>query len=123
MRSSSPPASSRRAFQLLLIAALVLVSRAPFLLQGERFFDSDEAVEGLMARHVLEGEFPAFLWGQRYKGVPEVYLQFIIDQQMAIHRALQPEDVTGTAVWLASDDSAFVTGQCIPVDGGMVMLG
>src|SRR5690242_21441496 len=38
-------------------------------------------------------------------GVPEVYLQFIIDQQMAIHRPLQPEDVTGTAVWLASDDS------------------
>jgi len=56
-------------------------------------------------------------------GVPEVYLQFIIDQQMAIHRPLQPEDVTGTAVWLASDDSTFVTGQCIPVDGGMVMLG
>jgi len=55
--------------------------------------------------------------------VPEVYLQFIIDQQMAIHRALQPEDVTGTAVWLASDDSKMVTGQCIPVDGGMVMLG
>ena len=27
-----------------------------------------------MARHVLEGEFPAFLWGQHYKGVPEVYL-------------------------------------------------
>ena len=57
------------------------------------------------------------------QGVPEVYLQYIIDQQMAIHRALQPEDVTGTAVWLASDDSTFVTGQCIPVDGGMVMLG
>ena len=57
------------------------------------------------------------------QGVPEAYLQYIIDQQMAIHRALQPEDVTGTAVWLASDDSAFVTGQCIPVDGGMVMLG
>ncbi len=57
------------------------------------------------------------------QGVPEVYLQFIIDQQMAIHRALEPEDLTGTAVWLASDDSTFVTGQCIPVDGGMVMLG
>jgi NAD(P)-dependent dehydrogenase (short-subunit alcohol dehydrogenase family) len=57
------------------------------------------------------------------QGVPEAYLQFIIDQQMAIHRALEPEDLTGTAVWLASDDSSFVTGQCIPVDGGMVMLG
>ena len=55
--------------------------------------------------------------------VPEAYLQYIIDQQMAIHRPLQPEDLTGTAVWLASDDSSFVTGQCIPVDGGMVMLG
>jgi 3-oxoacyl-[acyl-carrier protein] reductase len=57
------------------------------------------------------------------QGVPEAYLQYIIDQQMAIHRPLQPADVTGTAVWLASDDSSFVTGQCIPVDGGMVMLG
>jgi 3-oxoacyl-[acyl-carrier protein] reductase len=57
------------------------------------------------------------------QGVPEAYLQYIIDQQMAIHRALEPEDLTGTAVWLASDDSSFVTGQCIPVDGGMVMLG
>lgn len=37
-------------------------------------FDSDQAVEGLMARHVLRGEFPVFLWGQHYKGVPEVYL-------------------------------------------------
>lgn len=27
-----------------------------------------------MARHVVHGEIPAFLWGQRYKGVPEVYV-------------------------------------------------
>ena len=26
-----------------------------------------------MARHVLTGDFPAFFWGQAYKGVPEVY--------------------------------------------------
>ncbi len=57
------------------------------------------------------------------QGVPEQYLQYIIDMQMAIHRALEPDDLTGTAVWLASDDSKMVTGQVIPVDGGMVMLG
>ena len=57
------------------------------------------------------------------QGVPEQYLQYIIDMQMAIHRALEPDDLTGTAVWLASDDSRMVTGQVIPVDGGMVMLG
>src|SRR6185295_13683611 len=74
MRSSSRSANARRFLQLLLIAALVIVGRAPFLLHGDRFFDSDEAVEGLMASHVLRGEHPAFLWGQNYKGVPEVYL-------------------------------------------------
>ena len=55
--------------------------------------------------------------------VVEQYVQSIIDMQMAIHRALEPDDLTGAAVWLASDDSKMVTGQVIPVDGGMVMLG
>ena len=32
-----------------------------------------------------------------------------------------PEDLVGTAVFLASDDSAFITGQTIVVDGGEVM--
>ena len=74
IRPDNRPVKGRRVVQLLLIAALVIVTRAPFLLQADRFFDSDEAVEGLMASHVLQGEHPAFLWGQRYKGVPEVYL-------------------------------------------------
>jgi NAD(P)-dependent dehydrogenase (short-subunit alcohol dehydrogenase family) len=30
----------------------------------------------------------------------------------------QPSDLIGTAVWLASDASRFVTGVVIPVDGG-----
>jgi len=29
-----------------------------------------------------------------------------------------PEDLVGTAVWLASDASSFITGAIIPVDGG-----
>src|SRR5688500_7858004 len=74
IRPDNRVVKGRRVAQLLLIAALVIVSRAPFLLHGDRFFDSDGAVEGLLASHVLQGELPAFLWGQRYKGVPEVYL-------------------------------------------------
>lgn len=31
-----------------------------------------------------------------------------------------PDDVAGTAVFLASDDSAWVTGAAIPVDGGLL---
>jgi len=31
----------------------------------------------------------------------------------------QPEDIARVALWLASDEAAFVTGQCITVDGGL----
>lgn len=57
----------------LMFSALAIAARLPFLVTGKIPFDSDEAVEGLMARHVLSGELPAFFWGQAFKGVPEVY--------------------------------------------------
>jgi 3-oxoacyl-[acyl-carrier protein] reductase len=39
----------------------------------------------------------------------------------ALKRAEYPEDLVGTAIYLASSDSDFVTGQAIVVDGGHVM--
>ncbi len=39
----------------------------------------------------------------------------------SLKRAQVPDDLVGTFVYLASDDSAFVTGQTIVVDGGRVM--
>jgi 3-oxoacyl-[acyl-carrier protein] reductase len=41
----------------------------------------------------------------------------------ALRKPLQPEDLTGTAVFLASEDSDLMTGQVLVVDGGMIMLG
>lgn len=38
------------------------------------YLDSDEAVPGLMARHLLHGEVSVFYWGQSYGGTPEVGL-------------------------------------------------
>jgi 3-oxoacyl-[acyl-carrier protein] reductase len=38
-----------------------------------------------------------------------------------LKRAEYPQDLVGTAVYLASSDSDFVTGQAIVVDGGVVM--
>jgi NAD(P)-dependent dehydrogenase (short-subunit alcohol dehydrogenase family) len=42
-------------------------------------------------------------------------------QSRSIAREQQPEDLIGTLLYLASDDSAFVTGQTISVDGGWLM--
>lgn len=36
----------------------------------------------------------------------------------SIKRASQPEDIVGTAMFLASDDASYITGQTIIVDGG-----
>lgn len=40
----------------------------------------------------------------------------------AIKRSLQPEDIVGTAVFLASEASAMITGQTFVVDGGRQFL-
>lgn len=39
-----------------------------------------------------------------------------------LHRMGQPEDIAGTALFLASDESSYITGQTIYVDGGRLAL-
>jgi 3-oxoacyl-[acyl-carrier protein] reductase len=56
-------------------------------------------------------------FGDKYERALEV-----IATGQAIQRNLQPTDVAGAMLWLASEQSSFVTGQTIPVDGGTVML-
>ncbi|OBY29266.1 SDR family NAD(P)-dependent oxidoreductase [Mycolicibacter kumamotonensis] len=56
------------------------------------------------------------------KQVPEDRIRQIVAMS-ALKRTLRPEDLTGTAVFFASDDSALVTGQVLCVDAGAVMPG
>lgn len=42
--------------------------------------------------------------------------------EQTMHRRGQPADMVGTAVFLASSDSDFITGQTYYIDGGTVML-
>lgn len=49
-------------------------------------------------------------------GGPSV-VQFMIDQS-PVKRVGQPEDIANVALFLASDDSSFIDGQIIKVDGG-----
>jgi 3-oxoacyl-[acyl-carrier protein] reductase len=54
--------------------------------------------------------------------VPEEFMPFVT-MMTAMKRELQPEDLTGTAVFFASDDAKLITGQVLCVDGGLAMPG
>jgi NAD(P)-dependent dehydrogenase (short-subunit alcohol dehydrogenase family) len=54
--------------------------------------------------------------------VPEEMINALV-MYTALRKPLQPDDLTGTAVFLASADSDLMTGQVLVVDGGMFMLG
>lgn len=46
----------------------------------------------------------------------------MVAQMQAIHRTEEPEDLAGVMSFLASEDSRFMTGQTLMVDGGMTRL-
>jgi hypothetical protein len=72
-----PAASSRSTFWLatLLLAGLVLLRALPFVWWEDVHFDSDQAIVGLMAKHISEGRaFPLFFYGQNYMLAIEAYL-------------------------------------------------
>ncbi len=56
------------------------------------------------------------------KHVPEAMMG-AIKMMSALRRTLEPEEIAAAAVFLASDDSDAITGQVIPVDAGVTMLG
>jgi len=54
------------------------------------------------------------------KIVPEEYIG-MLPMMSAMKRSLEPEHLTGAALFFASDDAELVTGQVLCVDGGAIM--
>ena len=82
------------------------------LLQMVRYQAVRWASKGIRVNAVVPGAFPR-------KKVQE-HTAFIqrLKQKAPMGRIGQPEDLVGIVVFLASDESSFITGQHIIVDGG-----
>ena len=54
------------------------------------------------------------------ENLPEKVIQ-AMEAQTPLGRMGEPEDIANTVLFLASDESSFITGQTIAVTGGLVM--
>lgn len=61
---------------------------------------------------------PGFIETEMMKTVPEKVLQPIIDKT-PLKRLGQPQEIANAALFLASDESSFVNGHVLSVDGGL----
>ena len=68
----------------------------------------------------VNGIAPGYTVSDIFVNSPEEY-KVLKARERALPRTELPRDLEGTAVFLASDDSDFITGQIIVVDGGNVM--
>jgi 3-oxoacyl-[acyl-carrier protein] reductase len=46
----------------------------------------------------------------------------LLISQIPLGRIGSPDDIAATALFLASDEAGYITGQTFTVDGGMVMI-
>jgi hypothetical protein len=68
-------AARERRIALAAIVAVLVARSLVFVFWPESYFDSDQAVMGLMAKHLAEGRaFPLFIYGQNYMLGVEAWL-------------------------------------------------
>ncbi|MGL4677369.1 MAG: beta-ketoacyl-ACP reductase [Brevinema sp.] len=63
---------------------------------------------------------PGFIRTPMTKDLPEKVLEGMVSKT-PLGRMGEPEDIAKAVLFLASDDASFITGQCLGVDGGLVI--
>ncbi len=75
------------------------------------------APKGIRANAIVCGTF----WTDSFRaGVPNDAAVEVASRGNVLRRIAQPEEIVGTALYLASDASSYTTGQLIQVDGGVL---
>ena len=73
---------------------------------------------GITVNAIAPGAFPTA--AEEIHPDREAYQRFVLDHQ-AVKRRGRPEDIATAVLFFAGEDSGFITGQLIAVDGGWVM--
>jgi 3-oxoacyl-[acyl-carrier protein] reductase len=73
---------------------------------------------GITVNAISPGAFPTD--AEKIHPDPEGYARFVLERQ-AVKRRGRPEDIANALLFFASEESGFITGQMLNVDGGWVM--
>jgi len=67
---------------------------------------------------------PGWIWTDMIRSMPPAMIERMeksLPERVPLNRKGLPEDVANLALFLASDESSFITGQLIHCDGGLIM--
>jgi NAD(P)-dependent dehydrogenase (short-subunit alcohol dehydrogenase family) len=72
---------------------------------------------GIRVNAISPGTVRTAIWDERLKKNPDVIDKLVVYYPLG--RIGQPEDIANAALFLVSDDSSWITGINLPVDGGV----
>ena len=74
---------------------------------------------GFVDTPLIENQRPYFA---RAAGIPEDAAESMLLQRVPMGRFVEPEEVAHLAVYLASGESAAMTGQALTISGGLILV-
>ncbi len=125
-RAAVPSMARNGGGSIINIGSGTVFRGAPLFMHYVASKGAVHAMSRVMARELADRKIrvnciaPGFTASQGVREHPEMmerFGAFAVSGRM-IQREMQPQDLAGAALWLASDLSAFVTGQIVNVDGG-----
>ena len=84
---------------------------------GDIGFTKTLAQEGARAGITVNAICPGYIGTEMVRAVPEKVLDSIVSQ-IPVGRLGEPEEIARCVVFLASDDSGFITGSTLSANGG-----